>query len=148
MSRGFIERFSHGSQFYRTLYKLSHITFAILSKIIQNNSNMELHIKERIFIPQLLPQQTASFIDFNTKREILKKVALTDADKEKYEIVQEKEEQKIVWNAQKDVDEPLVVDFTESEIALMKKACEELPATAYPDDFWLVVEKIYDAAAK
>lgn len=148
MSRGFIERFSHGSQFYRTLYKLSHITFAILSKIIQNNSNMELHIKERIFIPQLLPQQTASFIDFNTKREILKKVALTDSDKEKYEIVQEKEEQKIVWNAQKDVDEPLVVDFTDSEIALMKKACEELPATAYPDDFWLVVEKIYDAAAK
>ena len=105
---------------------------------------MELHIKERIYIPQLLPQQTASFIDFNTKREILKKVAINDADKEKYEIVQ----QKIVWNAQKDADEPLVVDFTDSEIALMKKACEELPATAYPDDFWLVVEKIYDAANK
>lgn len=29
----------------------------------------------------------------------------------------------------------------------MKKACESLSQTAYPDDFWLVVEKIYDAAA-
>ncbi len=136
------------SKFYGTFNKLSKTAFAILSKIIQNNSIMELHIKERIYIPQLLPQQTASFIDFNTKREILKKVALTEEDEKKYEITQDKEEQKIVWNAQKDADEPLVVDFTDSEIALMKKACEELPATAYPDDFWLVVEKIYDAASK
>lgn len=108
---------------------------------------MELHIKERIYIPQMLPQQTASFIDFNTKREILKKVAITEADKEKYEITEDAKEHKITWNAQKDVDEPLVVQFTDSEIALMKKACESLPQTAYPDDFWLVVEKIYNAAA-
>lgn len=109
---------------------------------------MELHIKERIFIPQLLPQQTATFIDFNTKREILKKVAITDADKEKYAIVQNEQEQKVTWDAQKDADEPLVVDFTDAEIELMKKACENLPASAYPDDFWLVVEKIYNAASK
>lgn len=109
---------------------------------------MELHIKERIYIPQLLPQQTATFIDFNTKREILKKVTITEADKEKYEITQDEKEHKIVWNAQKDADEPLIVDFTDGEIGLLKKACEDLPATAYPDDFWLVVEKIYDAANK
>ena len=36
---------------------------------------MELFIKDRIYIPQLLPQQTKSFMDFNVKREILKKVA-------------------------------------------------------------------------
>lgn len=108
---------------------------------------MELHIKERIYIPQLLPQQTASFIDFNTKREILKKVVITESDKEKYEIVEDANEHKITWNAQKDVNEPLVVQFTDSEVALMKKACESLSQTAYPDDFWLVVEKIYDAAA-
>ena len=108
---------------------------------------MELHIKERIYIPQLLPQQTASFIDFNTKREILKKVAITEADKEKYEIIEDAKEQKITWNAQKDVDEPLTVQFTVNEIELMKKACESLPQSAYPDDFWMVVEKIYDAAA-
>ena len=116
--------------------------------MIQNNSNMELHIKERIYIPQLLPQQTATFIDFNTKREIIKKVAITEADKKEYEIEENKEEQKLTWNAQKDFDMPLAVDFTETEIAFLKKACESLPQGSYPDDFWMVVEKIYDAAAQ
>lgn len=109
---------------------------------------MELHIKERIYIPQFLPQQTATFIDFNTKREIIKKVAITEADKKEYEIEENKEEQKLTWNAQKDFDMPLVVDFTETEIAFLKKACESLPQGSYPDDFWMVVEKIYDAAAQ
>lgn len=107
---------------------------------------MKLYIKDRIYIPQLLPQQTTSFIDFNTKREIIKKVMLTEADKEKYEIVEDSEEHKVTWNAQKDFDEPLEIQFTEGEIALMKKACESLPQSAYPDDFWIVVEKIYEEA--
>ena len=109
---------------------------------------MELHIKERIYIPQILPQQTSTFIDFNTKREIIKKVALNDADRKQYEIEENKEEQKITWNAQKDAETPLVVEFTKGEIELLKKACESLPNTAYPDDFWMVVEKIYDEAQK
>ena len=37
---------------------------------------MELHIKDRIYIPQMLPQQN-NFMGFNLKREIIKKVGLT-----------------------------------------------------------------------
>lgn len=107
---------------------------------------MELHIKERIYIPQILPQQTNSFIDFNIKREIMKKVALKESDKKEYEIEENQEEHKIIWNAQKDAEMPLVVEFTNDEIGFLKKACESLPNTAYPDDFWMVVEKIYDEA--
>lgn len=42
---------------------------------------MELHIKDRIYIPQLLPQSN-NFMGFNLKREITKKVALTAEDQE------------------------------------------------------------------
>lgn len=107
---------------------------------------MELFIKDRIYIPQLLPQQTKSFMDFNVKREILKKVALTEQDKKDYNIEEDVENRKVTWNAEKDASTPLVVEFTKEELAMLKKSCEQLPETAYPDDFWLTVEKIYGAA--
>ncbi|MBO6254677.1 MAG: RNA-binding protein [Bacteroidaceae bacterium] len=107
---------------------------------------MELYIKDRIYIPQLLPQQTKSFMDFNVKREILKKVTLTEKDKETYSIEEDVENRKITWNAEKDQQEPLVVEFTNEEVTMLKRSCEQLAETAYPDDFWLTVEKIYNAA--
>lgn len=107
---------------------------------------MELHIKDRIYIPQLLPQHTKSFIDFNVKREIIKKVAITEKDKEAYKIEEDVENRKITWDAEKDQNEPLVIEFTNDELAMLKRSCEQLAETAYPDDFWLTVEKIYNAA--
>ena len=107
---------------------------------------MELHIKDRIFIPQLLPQQTKSFMDFNVKREILKKVVLTEEDKKDYNIEEDSENRKITWDAEKDSNVPLVVEFTKDEVAMLKRSCEHLSESAYPDDFWLTVEKIYELA--
>lgn len=106
---------------------------------------MELHIKDRIYIPQLLPQSN-NFMGFNLKREIIKKVALTVDDKETYSIEEDKENNRVVWNVEKDREQPLVVDFTKDEIEYLKTACEKLAEAPYPDDFWMTVEKIYDAA--
>lgn len=106
---------------------------------------MELHIKDRIYIPQLLPQSN-NFMGFNLKREIIKKVALTVDDKETYSIEEDKENNRVVWNVEKDREQPLVVDFTKDEIEYLKAACEKLAEAPYPDDFWMTVEKIYDAA--
>lgn len=106
---------------------------------------MELHIKDRIYIPQLLPQSN-NFMGFNLKREIIKKVALTVDDKETYSIEEDKENNRVVWNVEKDREQPLVVDFTKDEIEYLKAACEKLAEAPYPDDFWITVEKIYDAA--
>lgn len=106
---------------------------------------MELHIKDRIYIPQLLPQSN-NFMGFNLKREIIKKVALTVDDKETYSIEEDKENNRVVWNVEKDREQPLVVDFTKDEIEYLKTACEKLAEAPYPDDFWITVEKIYDAA--
>jgi predicted DNA binding protein len=105
---------------------------------------MELQIKDRIFIPQLLPQQS-TFIEYNLKREIIKKIVITESDKKKYAIVENPEEGKITWDIKKDIKEPLAVDFSDQELKFLKKACESLVETVYPDDFWITVEKIYNA---
>ena len=105
---------------------------------------MELHIKDRIFIPQMLPQQ-CKFMEVNMKREIINKVMLTEGDKEKYEIKDDKENSRITWNINTDMECPLVVDFSEQELKFMKESCEKLAEAPYPDDFWVTVEKIYDA---
>lgn len=106
---------------------------------------MELHIKDRIYIPQLLPQSN-SFMGFNLKREITKKVALTAEDQETYKIKEEQEHNRVVWDVEKDRELPLIVDFTKDELNYLKTACEKLAEAPYPDDFWLTVEKIYNAA--
>lgn len=106
---------------------------------------MELHIKERIYFPQLLPQQ-GSFIEFNLKRSILKKVTLTDNDRQEYNIQEDKENGRITWNSNKDFSQPLVVEFTTDELALLRKGCEQFTEKGdpAPDDFWMLIEKIYD----
>lgn len=106
---------------------------------------MELNIKDRIYIPQLLPQQN-TFMEYNLKRGIIGKVSITEGDKKEYAIVEDSEAGKVTWDSKKDAEMPLVVDFSPQEIEYLKKSCESLSASAYPDDLWATVEKIYNAA--
>ena len=108
---------------------------------------MELNIKDRIYIPQMLAPQN-NFMEYNLKRSIIKKVAITEKDKETFDIKEDKENSRIVWNIEKDRENPLTVDFTEEEIKYLTKSCEQLSDNEFPDDFWAVVEKIYNAANK
>lgn len=106
---------------------------------------MELHIIDRIYIPMILPKEN-SFMDFNLKRDIIKKVEITEADIEKYEIKENQKERRTEWNITTDRDNPLVVDFTPQELAYMKTACEKTADKPAPDNLWATVEKIYTAA--
>ena len=106
---------------------------------------MELHILDRIYIPAILPAEN-SFMDFNLKREITKKVALTEADAEKYHIKEDAENKRTTWDPALDRDNPLIVDFTPQELAYLKSACEKLADKPAPDNLWATVEKIYAAA--
>lgn len=105
---------------------------------------MELHIKDRIYIPQILPQ-TGTFMEFNLKRNIIEKVQITAKDRDDYNIKENKEEGKITWDSAKDQQIPLQVEFSKDELDYLKKACEKLTDTPSPDDLWLTVEKIYNA---
>lgn len=104
---------------------------------------MKLSIKDRLYIPQLLPVN-GNFSEFALKRSILDKVGITAEDQEKFHIKELPDENRIVWDSEKDLQEPLEVDFTAQEIDFIRKGCEALVDTPKPDDFWLTVEKLYN----
>ena len=104
---------------------------------------MKLNIKDRLYIPQLLPAN-GNFSEFALKRAILSKVGITAEDKEKFQIKEISEENRIVWDSEKDFQEPLEVDFTTQELDFIRKGCEALIDIPKPDDFWLTVEKLYN----
>lgn len=104
---------------------------------------MKLNIKDRLYIPQLLPAN-GNFSEFALKRSILGKVGITAEDQEKFKIKEIPEENRVVWDSEKDLQEPLEVDFTAQELDFIRKGCEALVNAPKPDDFWLTVEKLYN----
>lgn len=50
-------------------------------------------------------------MEYNLKREIIKKVALTEKDKDEYAMVEDQQAGKATWDSKKDM-EPLVVEFS------------------------------------
>lgn len=106
---------------------------------------MELHIKDRLYLPQVLPAQN-SFKDFSLKKSIIEKVRFSNEEKEKFKMKEDAEHQKITWDQKLDNEAPLNVEFTKEEIEYLKKGCEALVEAPYPDDFWVTVEKIYNAS--
>ena len=75
---------------------------------------MDLHIKDRLLIPSIFPER-GNFMDFNLKKSIARKIAISEQDRKDYEIVEKKEEKRIEWNVQKDAETPLVVEFSKEE---------------------------------
>ena len=104
---------------------------------------MELFIKDRFYIPQMLPPQ-GKYREFNLKRGIIEKIAITEKDREKYAIKEQQQDGRIEWDPKIDLENPLSVDFSKEELDYLKTSCENLVETAYPDEFWITVEKIYN----
>ena len=105
---------------------------------------MQLNIKDRIYIPQLLLQQN-NFLDYTLKKSIVNKVKITKEDRATYSIEEDAKAGKVTWNHETDMQFPLDVDFTQQELDYLKRSCEALADSVYPDDLWLTVEKIYNA---
>ena len=103
---------------------------------------MKLFIKDRIYFPQLLPKEN-TYMDFNIKKSILAKVALTPDDADKYKIREDTQKKQVEWDSKVDAECPLEVSFTADELAYLRRGCEALSDSAFPDDFWGVVEKVY-----
>lgn len=106
---------------------------------------MELNIKDRLYFAQILPASN-SFLDYATKKSIINKISISEEDKEKFKIVENAQEGRITWDVEQDLANPLAVDFTAQELDYLKRGCEALTESARTDDFWVTVEKIYNAA--
>ena len=102
---------------------------------------MELNIKDRLYIPVILPKE-GTFKDFNTKKEILPKIQSAAGAREAGGLHQTEETGPSEGDIEKHT--PLAIDFAGDELAYLKQACEKISDEKLPDDMWIVVEKIYD----
>lgn len=104
---------------------------------------MELSVKDRLYIPALLPKE-GNFQQFNLKKEIRRKVAISDREREELGLRENPDTKRIEWDVAKEI--PLHADFTQEEIDYLKSVCEKLSDEQLPDDMWSSVEAIYNAA--
>lgn len=103
---------------------------------------MELVIKDRLYIPALLPKE-GNFRQFNTKKEILRKIEITSEERESVGLKENQETKRIEWDTEKEI--PLLIEFTSEEMNYLKQSFEKISDEQLPDDMWTVVEKIYNA---
>lgn len=103
---------------------------------------MELKIKDRLYIPAILPKE-GNFKDFNNKKEILRKIEISAREREEIGLHENKENGRIEWDNEKEI--PLAVEFSEAEMEYLKRACEKISDENLPDDMWDTVTKLYDS---
>ena len=106
---------------------------------------MELTIKYRLYLPSFLPAR-GNFKEFNLKKEILRKIAISDDERQEINLRENAEDKRIEWDVEK--ERPLLVEFSKEEMDYLKKACERISDEELPDDMWATVETVYNEIAK
>ena len=102
---------------------------------------MELSIKDRLYIPVILPQE-GTFREFNLKKEILRKIEISDQEREEAGLHENPETNRIEWDVEKDV--PLNIELSPDELKYLQQSCEKISDEKLPDDMWMTIEKLYD----
>ena len=106
---------------------------------------MELTIKDRLYLPSFLSAR-GNFKEFNLKKEILRKIAISDDERQEINLRENAEDKRIEWDVEK--ERPLLVEFSKEEMDYLKKACERISDEELPDDMWATVETVYNEIAK
>lgn len=106
---------------------------------------MELTIKDRLYIPAFFAKE-GSFKQYNLKKEILKKIEISDAERDEIGLKENPENKRIEWDTEKDV--PLTVDFSAGELEYLKMSCEKMSDESLPDDMWNSIEKVFDSISE
>ena len=106
---------------------------------------MELTIKDRLYLPSFLPAR-GNFKEFNLKKDILRKIAISDDERQEINLRENAEDKRIEWDVEK--ERPSLVEFSKEEMDYLKKACERISDEELPDDMWATVETVYNEIAK
>ena len=103
---------------------------------------MELSIKDRLYIPALLPKE-GNFRQFNLKKEIQRKVEISESERTELNLRENEQTKRIEWDNEKDT--PVHIDFSTDELTYLKEVCEKLSDETLPDDMWATVERLFDS---
>ncbi len=104
---------------------------------------VNLHLKERFYLLNILPQENA-LVDFQLKKRIIDKVVVTDEDKNGVGFNVNEQTGEVTWDAKKDFENPKEVDFSEDERKYIRQSIEKLSDGVHPDEYWLIVQTLYD----
>ncbi len=102
---------------------------------------MELTIKDRLYIPALLPKE-GTFRQFNIKKDILQKVEISENERKEINLHENTETKRIEWDHEKEC--PLHIEFSEEQTVYLKEICEKMSEQNLHDEMWATVEKLYD----
>ena len=105
---------------------------------------MELSIKDRLYLPTFLPAK-GNFKDFNLKKEILRKITISEEERKEINFRENQEDNRLEWDVEKET--PLIVYFSKDEMEYLRRACEKISDEELPDDMWATVEAVYNAGA-
>lgn len=83
---------------------------------------MDLQIKDRLYIPTFLPQK-GNFKQFNLKKEILRKIEISENERQEVGLTENTETKRIEWDVTKDI--PLNAEFSADELAYLKRFVRE-----------------------
>lgn len=103
---------------------------------------MELSIKDRLYIPALLPKE-GNFRQFNLKKEIQRKIEISESERTELNLRENEQTKRIEWDTEKDT--PVHIDFSADELTYLKEVCEKLSDETLPDDMWATVERLFDS---
>ncbi len=102
---------------------------------------MELTIKDRLYIPALLPKE-GNFKQFNLKKEILRKIEISENERNEINLHENTETKRIEWDNEKET--PIHIDFSADEREYLKMVCEKISDQNLPDDMWTTIERLFD----
>lgn len=111
---------------------------------------MKLYVKDRFYFLSILPQKAVNYKTYNLKKELIKRLAFTDEDKEKYQIettTKEGQGESLNWNIETDQANPIEIELTEDLAKYLKDACESIAENEYSDDVWDLIERIFEECA-
>ena len=101
---------------------------------------MELTIKDRLYIPALLPKE-GNFKQFNLKKEILRKIEISEQEREEINLHENADTKRIEWDNEK--ESSMHIDLSKDEAEYLKMVCEKLSDETLPDDMWQTIERLY-----
>ena len=103
---------------------------------------MELSIKDRLYLPVFLPKE-GNFKQFNLKKEILRKIEISEQEREAINLHENADTKRIEWDNEK--ESSMHIDLSKDEIEYLKMVCEKISDENLPDDMWGTVSTIYDS---
>ena len=106
-------------------------------------ANVRLTIKDRLYLPALLPAK-GSFREFNLKKGILSKIAIPEEERRAVNLRRVEESDRIEWDTDK--ERPLHAEFSREELEYLRSACEKIAEEPLADDMWGTVERVFNEA--